>query len=620
MIFKKYNLFRESTFINENLEAAKNFLRRKLLDEEKKKNPKLNLTIAGIEEYSKQLRKNPRLERNPIADKILSVDRSPEFGKIVQMLGDKTGWVNAFVRFHFELGVPVDDLQQTLDKIKELPQQDVKLLKNADAYATMVVGADKKTGYEVLLDDLAEIEVIRAVANFVRQLPGDFVVKNEYARDFGQTVPSLRKAAKEATGKTKGQIREISIAFDSLGENAEEKKSLQRIFMVSCLRYRTLSEVIMKAYDYIDAASKKTISDLLLTIDKANVDYGFANGAELVYNEKNVVIFEVKSYQANVLLNSATKHCIKDSYSQWENYVSGDANFNKQYYIWNFNLSSASNEFIIGVTVEPEFKIRAAHYKDDESIPNIKAYVSKKLKIDFEDYFLPMSTSEVDFKKKRIAANKIIIKDALTLEEAEKSINDGADPNLKEGKPLEKAVSSDNFELAKFLMEKGAKPTIGKPMRYAKTFDMIALLIKGGAQIEEKTLDNCIKDAKAVKFLLESGLDVNSREGAPVVSAIKNNALDSLKLLIENGGEFYLRRWRALKIAMEFGNKDILDIIFEHIKSKKQKIDEDDKEEILNHFKERSRLEVTYPDMTASQLKKKKAELEKFVTQNLQEI
>lgn len=620
MIFKKYNTFLESKLITENLEAAKNFLRRRILDEEKQKNPDLNLSISGLEEYGKQLRKDPRTPRNPVADKVLAADKNPYFVKIIQMLGDKLGWANAFVRFHFDLGVPVVELKETLDKIKELPQQDVKLLKNADSYATIVPGADKKTGYEILLDDLAEIEVIRSVANFVRQLPGDFVVKNEYAKDFGQTVPSFRKAAKDATGKAKEQIREISIAFDALGENADEKKSLQRIFMVSCLRYRTLSEVILKAYQYIDAASKKTISDLLITIDKANMDYGFANGAEPVYNEKGVVIFEVKSYQANVLINSATKHCIKDSYSQWENYVSGDSNFNKQYYIWNFNESSASNEFIIGVTVEPNFKIRAAHFKDDKAVDNIKSYVKRKLKIEFEDYFLPMSPSEIDFKKRRIAANKIIIKDDLTLEDAERSINDGADPNLKEGKPLEKAVNTNNIELARFLIEKGAKPTIGKPMRFAKTFDMIALLIKGGAQIEEKTLDNCVKDVIAVKFLLDNGLDVNSREGAPVVSAIKNNAVDSFKLLIENGGEVYLRRWRALKVAMEFGNKEILDIIFEHIKSRKQKIDADDKEEILSHFKERSRLEVTYPDKTAVQLKKIKAELEKFISENLEQI
>ena len=71
---------------------------------------------------------------------------------------------------------------------------------------------------------------------------------------------------------------------------------------------------------------------------------------------------------------------------------------------------------------------------------------------------------------------------------------------------------------------------------------------------------------------------------------------------------------------MEFGNKEILDIIFEHIKSRKQKIDADDKEEILSHFKERSRLEVTYPDKTAVQLKKIKAELEKFISENLEQI
>ena len=581
MILRNYNNFIKTKLLLENLDAAKNILRRKILDEEKKKNPDLNLTIGSLEDYSKEIKKDPR-KRNPIADKILAADKNPEFQKIIQMLGDKIGWAGTFVKFHFEGGISLEELQDLINKINLVPQQDLKGLKNADFYGSVVAtDSDKKTGFEVLSDDLSNIEINRSVANFIRQLPGDFMVKNEYARDKGQTVPSFRKAAREAVGKVKEQIKGIALAFEELGTTPEEKKSLQRLFMTCCLRYRTLSEVIQKAIDYIDAASKKTIADLLLTIDKANMDFGFMNGAEIVYNEKNIVIFEVKSFQANVLINSATKHCIKDSYSNWESYVSAESLFNKQYYIWNFNKSSADNEFIIGVTVEPEFKIRAAHFKDDAVVSNIKTYVKNKLKIDFEEYFLPMSQSEITSKKKRIEANRTIIKDNLSFEEAKKCLEDGADPNIKDGKPLEKAVSSDNLELVKLLLEKGAKTSIGKPMRFAKSFDMIGLLIKHGAQVEEKTLDNCVKDVKAVKLLLTFGLDPNSRDGSPIVSAVKNNAIESLKILIESGGEFYLRRWRALKIAIQIGNKEILEIIFNHIKSKGQKIDEDDKEELL---------------------------------------
>ena len=600
MIIRKYSQFLDTKLINENLEAARTYLRKRILEEEKKKNPELNFTLADLKNYQK----GSRTGRLPVAEKMLAVDNDPKFVKLREILKDNQGWLFSFTKFLYEDGATLEELQSLINRIREKSPEDTKLLKPADSYASITrTPQDNRTGYEHLIDDLNEVEKNRLVLNWIRALPGDFVVKNENRPDFGKQVPSFKRAAREATGKQKEQIKEIAIAFNELSEDPEVRKALLRVFASNCLRYRTLTEVITEAYTYIDASSKRTIQELLLQIDEANLKFGFINGAEIVLIKDDIVVFEVKSFQANKLINSSTKHCIKDTYSQWENYVSGENNFNKQYYIWDFNKSPADVLSIIGVTVEPKWQIRAAHSKNDDNIKHeIVDYIKNKLGIDFKKYFLPMSPTEVEQKKKRVEANREILKTNLTLETVKKLIEDGADPNHKEGKPLENAVKSGDVNLINFLLDKGAKATIGRPMRFARNFDTIALLIKNGAQLEDRTIDSCVQDIEAVKFFLDNGLDPNNNNSAAVVSAIRKSAADSLKLLLEAGGEVYLRYWRALKIALAIGNEEVIDLVFEHLKKKKQKIDKETEADILEHIETQNIFAETFPEKSEKEL------------------
>ena len=325
----------------------------------------------------------------------------------------------------------------------------------------------------------------------------------------------------------------------------------------------------------------KDVAELRVKIYEACERFGQANGAEIVYDEGGICIFEVRSFQANVLLNAKTKHCIKDNYHHWEYYVSADTNFNKQYYIWDFNVNPASPYHIIGVTVEPEYKIRAAHLKGDEDFASqIKKYVKKTYGIMFEDVFHPMNPTEIELKKKRIAANKAIVDEKLTVDKAEQAIKDGADPNTKDGKPLENAAKADNLELAELLIKMGAKPTIGTPIDQAKTLKMLALLISNGAEVTESAISNSIGDPEAVKFLIEKGnLDPNSPydegrpTGVPIRVAVRKGSLESVKVLVEAGGVVWPRKFLAIRQAFEYGHVDIARYMIDLAKSKGQTID-----------------------------------------------
>jgi hypothetical protein len=607
MIFRKYSEFMDMQRIDENLKAARKYLgvstKQAIEQDIDKKNQEIRQKTKDTDFEGA---KAARAEKLALEEQLAKVDI---LDKIVAMLGpSRQAWIYSFVKFYYDCFEDsmydtqrIESLKEVLADLGELDKKhllgELPMIKaNPGAglanYADVVASDDtpenKRNGLERLIDDIRDTMVLLTVNKFISELPGQFTVKNPQAKDFGVTVPSFKEAARKSAGRLKDQIREIAIAFDELSENPKDKQALQKIFFWGCKRYRTINEVVSKAYEYIKSSGVGDVAALRLKIYEACEKYGMNNGAEIVYDEGGICVFEVKSFQANVLINAKTKHCIKDSYSQWESYVSADRLYNKQYYIWDFNVNPAAKEHIIGLTVEPAYKIRAAHFKGDEAVHDIKAYVRKNLKINFEEVFLPMTDGEIEVKKKRVEANKVIVDEKLTIEKATKAIEDGADPNTRDGKPLMNAVTADKVELVEYLIKAGAKPTIGRPMDHAKSLKVIALLHKNGCEITDNVISNCINDADAVKYLIEEGnLDPNGPydggqpSGMPVRAAIRAGALESLKLMIAAGGEVHYRRNLGLRQAFVHGHLDVARYIIDHMKSKKLTISKDNADEII---------------------------------------
>ena len=605
MIYRSYREFMDWERVDENLKMARSFLgvtttqaaQDQIADKAKEV---VKLVKASDFEGAKAAKaEKALLEENLTKARVL------EF--IVRLLGAKRQvWIYPFTKFYFEcfdenlterqrmdalFGVTDSDEPNLLSELERLDQarlmSELPLVKanpgaGLNNYANVVPTKDnQKNGLERLTDDIRDTMVLLTVNKFIQELPGQFVVKNINARDIGVTVPSFKESARKATGRLKEQIREVAISFETLSEVADNNKALQKVFFWGCKRYRTLHDVISHAYEYIESCSVGDVAALMLKIHDACAMYGMANGAEIVYEKDGLVIFEVKSFHANKLINAKTGHCIKDSYYQWENYVSADTNFNKQYYIWNFNVSSASNDHIIGLTVEPQYRIRAAHYKDDKPVRDIKEYVRNVLKLNFEEIFLPMNPTEIEIKKKRINANKVLVEENLSLADAQAAVADGGDPNAKDGKPLENAVIAKNHGLVEFLIKSGATPTIGKAMSFAEDLKTVAILIKNGGVLTEEITRKLIVDPKAVKFLLdEAGLNPNAPvikgepTSRPLRSAIEAGAVESVKILLDAGTEVYPRDHLALRYAFRYNHLDIAQLIIDNIKSKKLKIDD----------------------------------------------
>jgi hypothetical protein len=513
-------------------------------------------------------------------------ENNADFLKIKDMLRDNPGYTYTFTKFFFDEKVAIDELKQAYDKLKEYRQSINQLSMTIDKYGDVKpTDEDPRKGFERLLDDIQKIEDSRVVKKFVERLPGDFTVTNKQAKDFGARVNSFRREYQNAPTVIKEKIEGIAKAFDEFGRepdgSIDEKKNkeLQDLFFDKIKRYRNLQEVIIAANSYIKAANNASTSKFLQAIQKVNVKYGHMNGAEIVYDENGILILEVRSFQANKELNSNTSHCIVSSPGQWDNYVSGDTNYNKQYYIYNFNLPPSDNNSVIGITIQPGYGIRACHNKPDHGISSsiksiLKDWEKKySIKEDLFQLLAPMTDEEVEAKKKRVIANKEVVKSGLSLEKVKQYLEEGADPNAQQGKPLNNSVQEDNFEKTKFLLEQGAIPNIGNAIKYAKNLDMIKLLVDYGSSISNDIFISIVNDYDAVEYVLKAGVDPNFEKGLPLRNAAKLGRTDIMELLIKYGAQIEHRRYMVLKWALEWGQIEAAKLLIKKMEESGMKVD-----------------------------------------------
>jgi ankyrin repeat protein len=193
---------------------------------------------------------------------------------------------------------------------------------------------------------------------------------------------------------------------------------------------------------------------------------------------------------------------------------------------------------VIGMTIEPNGNISAAHDKLDVSVHSSFKSIIANMGIPFK-VFTPMTEEEIQIKKKRIEASKKIIDPNLTLELAEEYLKNGADPNAKSGTPLINAVKADNKDLVNLLLKKGARPNTTGPnntqtaVTYSSNLDMVKILVGAGATLNSSVFTKLSKNYESVKYLLESGLDPNFERGYPFRTASMAGDLKIMDILLK---------------------------------------------------------------------------------------
>lgn len=507
------------------------------------------------EEIKAEARKKLR-EIKLSEEEVRQVERHPEFQKIREMLGDKLGWAALFTYLHFKERTSVEELKSIFDDMVKYGDLINKLRRPVSNF----IDPNIPNNAEQLIDDLEDIKRYRKLKKFIdefnRELKADYANSPKYFKD---------------------RLMDIATAFDDLGKDSrtgkidpELQRSIQKRFFDKIGRYKTVRELTAGAESFLKAEANAGVANFYRAIDKCNQKYG-DYGVKVLYDEGGLLIMEVKSFAACKDLFSNTSWCIAQYLGQWDSYVGGENVFNKQYSILNFNLPPSDNKSIIGITIAPKQQVRACHLKNDanasSSFQNIFNDFEKSLGLEkgfIWSGLVPMSDKEIEEKKRRIVANREVVKKGLPLAQLKKYIvEDGADVNAGNGAALDNAVAEDDLEKVDFLLDYGASANLRSrqdaTVNKVKSFEILVRLIRKGAEITPQVFKSLVEDENAVKFCLDNGLDPNFNDNMPLRIAIKNGSLNLVKMLEDYNVNSDNKRQMNTKHAAEYQHWDILE-------------------------------------------------------------
>lgn len=526
----------------------------------------------------KELVKTKQKETKIDPAEIQSVEKGDILRKVRELVGDKLGYAYMFTYFLVVEKIPFSELKALLEKIIEF--RDLltanSLVNNKPLLRRPIsnyIDPNVPNNYEQMLDDLEDIQNYKATKRIIAEMTP------ELKRDYESQPPVIKK-----------QVEDLAMAFSKLGMEGdtlnqevhnklwklffgEEKildedreirgrlyKKGERYYTGQMVRFKKVVEFVKSAQNFIKNIDNDETVKFYESIERCNDKFGDF-GAKVMFDEGNILILDILSYQANRELNSHTRHCIKDSLSQWDSYVGGENLFNKQYYIYNFNLPSYDVNSVIGITIEPGQRVRACHKKDDSGVSKdgfvsiLKKWEKEYGVEDLWSYFKPMSDKQIEEKKRRNLANKEIVKKGISIDKIRKLLlEDGADVNTSKGQALDNAIAEGDVEKVKFLLDYGASPNLrGKqeasinklselskdkevdPETSRKAFQILKYMLRAGAELTTVVFRALVADEDAVRFCLENGMDPNLERGLALRVAIRRGLINVLKLLIDNG-------------------------------------------------------------------------------------
>ena len=579
----RYNQFTNLTPVNENLDKSKKFLKDqyiikklagdlKFIDSEldyQLRNGKKGLSIRDFsEEQFNEIRMKMRDVRLT-DDQVRGLERDEEFVKLRDLFQPNIGYLYNFVYMYFIEAIPYEEIERLYGLLIEYKDLLDRMTRKFDVNfidESIPNSKNNHTNAEILSDQLDKLVEYRKVKKIIDTLPS-----------------KLKREANNATEFQMEQLIGIANGFDSVpdnkkeivwktffGEMLEDRHETTRdgkpnptfgklVWRSRLFRFQqmdnALIEFIKAAKQHLDASGSEGYSDRVEKINKVNDLLG-VKGCKVIYNESGIMIVEVNSYAANKMLNSHCSHCIVNTENHWINYL---GEYNIQYYIYNFNLSSTNLRWSIGVTMKPnrswdngacqtvnnsyiggEFKSLLKSWERDYAI-----------KDDLFDVLQPLSQEEIDRRKGAKDAERFIIKKTITDPDTgkERTITAadlqryvkefGADINRDNGKALNNAVEDDDIERVKMIFALGGTANLLKnsdsAIAKSKSLDMIKIMVQNHAVLTNEVFKNIVCDKDALEFCLKAGADCNFSSNLP----IRNVSKGSWKSTTDIGESYY---------------------------------------------------------------------------------
>ena len=615
----RYNQFKDLQPLNENIDKSKKFLKDqfiikkiatdlKLIDSEldyqlrngeKKGLSKNDFTPEQFNEIRMKMR-DVRLTD----EQVRNLERNEEFVKLRDLFQPNIGYLYNFVYMYFIEGISYEEVERLYALLVEYKDLLDKLPKKFDINfidESIPNPSNNHTNAEVLSDELDKLGDYRKVKKIIDTLP-----------------PKLKRAANSATDLQMEQLVEIAVGFESI-EGDDKKEIVWKTFFGEMLvdTYETtrdgkpnpnfgklvwrsrlarfnneenpLVEFIRAAKQHLDASGTEGYSDRVEKINKVNDLLG-VKGCKVIYNVSGIMIVEVNSYPANKMLNAHCSHCIVNSESYWNSYL---GEYNIQYYIYNFNLSSTNTRWTIGVTMKPDRTYSSGacqtvnnNYIGGEFKSLLKQWENEySISDNLWDILQPLSQDEIDRRKRAKDAERFIIKKTIPDPETgrERTITAadlqgyvkefGADINKDNGKALINAVEDNDAERVKMIFALGGTPNLQKgadsAIAKAKDIEMIKLLVINHAILTGDVFNNIVCDEDALEFCLKAGADANFNSNLPIrkvckgtwrsLTEIGESYFAGYQMLLKYGvkteeaGKNFVVKWAA-----EYGRMDII--------------------------------------------------------------
>lgn len=343
----------------------------------------LNENVQAAKAY--MLSKFSKKKGNPSKEEEIEILSNKDYQEIKNsIVADNPGWVNAFVRFHFDQGVSLDDLRtlkadllkykpllgnlpMTIDqyakvifvskedKLKKLDSDLKRAMKSGDekwiedienrikdVNAEEVI--DTRNGIEMLQDELRYVEKEREARWLIDALPA------RAATVIGNPV-NLREEYRNADKDIKDQIINIGSTIDKSNDaEAIKKRFLKKI----------------SGFDSIERLAEfggSFVKSLGSNIDKLSKQAEeLYPGVAIMYEDSQYIALSLRSDSAQKELCSAANWCINRG-SFWT-YASGNIQLN----IFNFDLPQTDRYFLIGLTITEDGTVRNSHDVNDTSI------------------------------------------------------------------------------------------------------------------------------------------------------------------------------------------------------------------------------------------------------------
>jgi hypothetical protein len=627
MNLKRYNDFLKLIPINENLDKSKKFLKERALvkkaaeqlgfiDDDMawkiKEGEKKTILLSDFTPDQQSELKTKLRELKISDEEVRSIERDPEFIKLKEMIQANIGFLYNFVYMYYVEMTPLNEIEamykdvieykSLMDRFKTMPEIGRKFDINF-IDINLPSEKDHRTNAEILADGLEKLKEYRIVKKIVDTLPRKLKQSYEEAPPLlKEQMVDIAKAFEELPeemtkdGITKKEriwknfFGEMKLDSDpTLPDGKPNPNFGKKVYKSRLKRFEEMDnpirEFLKAAKEHLEASLSDGYTERLEKIEKCNDRFGIM-GSSIVLHEGGIMIVQVNSWAANNFLNSHCNHCIVNYQSYWNSYL---GEYNKQYYIYNFNISSMEDLSTIGVTIKPDRTWPGSGCQSMRNNP-IGSKFKQILKDWEKEYSIetdlfqalePMTKEEIAKRERAKVAEREIVKKGLSIEQIKQYVTeDGADINKDKAKALINAVEDDDYEKVKFCLSLGASPNLekgsGSAIAKAKNLDMIKLLVTYGSDITVDVFNNIMHDMDALEYCLRAGLDPNFNTSMPFRKVSKGSwkskddigesYLEAFKMLLKYGGKITDDRGRntILKWASEYARIDML----EHLREK----------------------------------------------------